>query len=252
MEGVTQYSDVTHSGFYTDHLFYFFIFITPSVFCIIFLIYVSMSIKYLKTDQVPDFLQRSHSSFLCQKMKLSSAILRNTFHYYCRTPLSISAEFSIFCKTSFNIFAGHLSTFLQNSSRYSCRTTSNIFCKIPFNIFAKNLSIFQKNTSIFLQNTSQYFCRTPLSIFTEHLSIFLQNTSQYFDRTLLSIFADQLQYFCKTSRSIFTEHLSIFYRTLLSIFAEHFSVFSLITFQFFCKTPLNIFTWQLNIFIEHF
>ena len=142
MEGVTQYSDVTHSGFYTDHLFYFFIFITPSVFCIIFLIYVSMSIKYLKTDQVPDFLQRSHSSFLCQKMKLSSAILRNTFHYYCRTPLSISAEFSIFCKTSFNIFAGHLSTFLQNSSRYSCRTTSNIFCKIPFNIFAKNLSIF--------------------------------------------------------------------------------------------------------------
>ena len=223
MEGVTQHSDVTHSGFYTDHLFYFFVFITPSVFCIIFLIYVSMSIKYLKTDQVPEFLQRSHS-FLCQKMELSSAFLRNTFHYYCRIPLSISAEYiSVF-------FAKHLLIFLRGTSQPFFKTALDIFAEQLPIFFARFLSIFLQKNSQYFFRTDQYFCRVPFIILAEYISIFLQIDFQYF-------LQDSFQYFCRKTLNISSEQINIF--------ADPLSIFSQNTFQY---STFNIFAKNLSIF----
>ena len=54
-------------------------------------------------------------------------------------------------------------------------------------IFAMNLFFLCQNVelpsehlSIFLQNTTQYFCRTPLSILADHLLVFLENAFSIF------------------------------------------------------------------------
>ena len=74
-----------------------------------------------------------------QKVELPS-ILQNTFQYFCRTPLSISAE----------------------------------------------------NLTVLMQTMNQYFCRTLLSIFTKTFSVVLQKTSQHVFKTLFIILAEQI------------------------------------------------------------
>ena len=44
----------------------------------------------------------------------------------------------------------------------------------------QNVELPSEHLSIFLQNTTQYFCRTPLSILADHLLVFLQNVFSIF------------------------------------------------------------------------
>ena len=108
---VTQYSDVTRSAFYTDHLFYFFMFINHSFFCLLFKhFHVLMSIKYYLFAVVAYYLlaslirrswcfkkQTKTFSFykevvhLVSECEFPSAILHKTFQYIRRTPLSTFA-----------------------------------------------------------------------------------------------------------------------------------------------------------------
>ena len=84
--------------------------------------------------------------------------------------------------------------------------------------------------SAILQNTSLYFCRTPLSIFAEYCSIFLQTTGQYFCRASFSKNTSQCffefisQYFFITRLSIFNNSLLQFCRTLLNMFGMKFKI----------------------------
>ena len=102
---VTQYSDVTRSAFYTDHLFYFFMFINHSFFCLLFKhFHVLMSIKYYLFSVVAYYL-------LASLIRRSWCIKKQMW-----VPLS-------------NFFVEHLSVLLQNTSQYICRQCINIFKK---------------------------------------------------------------------------------------------------------------------------
>ena len=156
-DGIIHYSGVTHSIFYNDHRFYFFLFMTYSAFCLLYHLFSCFSdfllnsclltfglLKYKtvikeEIDQVPEFLQGSYS--LCNRVW-------NTFAEYLSVLLQ-NTSYLYFCRTCLSIFADYLLVFMQSTFQYS-------------QYFAEN---------------SQYFYRKPLSMFSKHLLLF-QNMPQ--------------------------------------------------------------------------
>ena len=100
-------------------------------------------------------------------------------------------------RTLLRNFAEHLSIFLLNTPQYFCRTL---------------FSILTDNGLVLLQNIFPCFCRF-ISSMAENLlacfqnTVFLQNISQQFYRTPPNIFLNCLQQFCRAHICNFAENL---------------------------------------------
>ena len=152
MERATQYSDIINSIFHANRLFYFFMFINHSSYCLLYhLFHVFMSIKILQMTLPP------MDDYIFWPPKIKSYDLAGN-----RSSLWFFTKLLIFCQ---NVELP--SAILWNTSQYSRAL----------------LSIVAGHMLIFLQNTFQHFCKTHFTISAEHISVFLKRFLSDFHNT---------------------------------------------------------------------
>ena len=177
-EGVTHYSDATHSVFYYDYLFYFFLSINHNSSSFLYRLFnVLMSIKNLQLTSLSIV-----AYYLLVISLLPPKIEGHEVPFLqgsCSFCVGVWHSSQQFCGTPFHNFVESLSVFLQNTYQYFCRTT--------FSVFAENFSPDLQKTQACFQNTFSCFCKP--------ISVDLQNTSPYFFEIIS-------QYFCITPPNI--------------------------------------------------
>ena len=140
--------------FYACHLFYFFILINLNSFSPIYhLFHILMSIKNLQMTSLS--VDAFYILAFLNEMpwdRPSPWVFTKRFFIFVITWNSPQQ----FCRKPFDIFAEHLSVFLQNTSQYFCR---------------KFLWSFAENLSVCFHYTFQHLCRTYLSSSTELLGV---------------------------------------------------------------------------------
>ena len=162
---VIQYSDVTYSVFYTDHLFHFFKFINfKSPYLLYDIFHVLTSMKNLQMTSLPIvayyFCISQNREPRCNRNSPMSEFLQEGCSFYFRMGNSSQQ----FCRTYFNAYS-------QNTCQYFCYFV--LVFLVPF-------------------STSQYFCGTLRSILTDHASVVFESTFQHFYRKFCSCFSEHL------------------------------------------------------------